>query len=110
MFFFFITETLFGDYGETHSLQLTEKIYKPIAYRTPFIVAGSVATLKHLRSLGYETFPEMFDETYDTVVNPRKRMTLILRELEKWRALTLDQKRERYQSVLPKLGKIIITS
>ena len=47
----------------------------------------------------------MFDETYDTVVNPRKRMTLILRELEKWRALTLDQKRERYQSVLPKLAR-----
>ena len=104
-FFAFITETLFGDYGETHSLQLTEKIYKPIAYRTPFIVAGSAGTLKHLRSLGYETFPEMFDETYDTVVNPRKRMTLILRELEKWRALTLDQKRERYQSVLPKLAR-----
>ena len=33
-------------------------------YRHPFMVLGSCGTL-HLKSIGYKTFPDMFDERYD---------------------------------------------
>ena len=41
-FFALVSETLFGDPGDTDCLQLTEKIYKAIAYKIPFMVVGSL--------------------------------------------------------------------
>lgn len=103
-YFALIPETLFGAYDSRH-LQLTEKIYKSIAYRTPFLVLGSPGTLSRLREIGYETFPEMFDESYDTVIDPKKRMTCIIRNLERWSSIDKNQKREIYESVRPKLQR-----
>lgn len=102
-FFALVSETLFGDPGDTDCLQLTEKIYKAIAYKIPFMVVGSAGTLQELRDQGYETFPEMFDESYDSMVNPRKRMQAIIDNLEKWRMQTEQEKRRVYQSVIPKI-------
>ena len=94
-FFFLITETLFGN-NETNSLQITEKVYKALAYRIPFIVVGNHGTLKYLRSLGYQTFPHMFNESYDEIEDPAERMSAIVYELEKWKVLSIDQKIEMY--------------
>jgi hypothetical protein len=44
---------------------ITEKTFKPIALRHPFMVYGHSGTLARLHELGFETFPEMFDESYD---------------------------------------------
>jgi hypothetical protein len=44
---------------------ITEKTFKPIALRHPFMVYGHSGTLSRLHELGFETFPEMFDESYD---------------------------------------------
>ena len=64
---------------------------------------GLCGTLQELRNQGYETFPEMFDESYDSMVNPRKRMQAIIDNLEKWRMQTQQEKRRVYQSVIPKI-------
>ena len=95
-FFFLITETLFGN-NDKDCLQITEKTYKAIAYRIPFIVVGSYGTLEHLRTLGYKSFPHMFDESYDEIPEPDKRMSAICDELKKWRMLPLEEKKERYR-------------
>jgi hypothetical protein len=60
--FSFITETRY----EPHLLFLTEKTYKVMLYGQPFMIYGNNGTLKYLRKNGYETFSEMFDESYDT--------------------------------------------
>jgi hypothetical protein len=60
--FSFITETRY----ESHLLFLTEKTYKVMLYGQPFMIYGNSGTLKYLRKNGYETFSEMFDESYDT--------------------------------------------
>ena len=31
------------------------------------IILGQPYTLKHLRKLGFKTFPDMFDESYDEI-------------------------------------------
>lgn len=101
-FFFLITETLFGN-NDKDCLQITEKTYKGIAYRIPFIVVGSYGTLEHLRTLGYKSFPHMFDESYDKIPEQDKRMSAICDELKRWRMLPLEEKRDRYLRTIPAL-------
>ncbi len=100
-FFSLVSETLFGE--DKDQLFITEKTFKPIAYRHPFMIVGSMGTLRHLRYLGYETFPEMFDESYDQEYDPKKRFSIILRNLENWYQLTRDEKIQKYNSVREKL-------
>lgn len=58
-----ISETYFYDNYET--LFLSEKTFKVIASSQPFIVFGNKGSLKQLRKLGYKTFSDFFDESYD---------------------------------------------
>ena len=94
-YFSLVSETLFGGSmvaDDAHCLQLTEKVYKPIAYCHPFMVLGSCGTLRHLKSIGYKTFPDMFDERYDDCENPVDRFNLIMRNLEIWRHSQTEKK------------------
>jgi len=44
---------------------LCEKSYKAIAAHHPFLLASTQGNLAYLRSQGFETFPELWDESYD---------------------------------------------
>lgn len=57
-----VNETHFELYGDAF---LTEKTFKPIAYGLPFVFNASQGHLKQVKKMGYESFPELFDETYD---------------------------------------------
>jgi hypothetical protein len=46
---------------------VTEKTFKPIQYQHPFMVYGQKNTLKFLHNLGFETFENLFDESYDII-------------------------------------------
>lgn len=50
----------------TDGLFITEKTFKPLAFKHPFMVLGCAHTLSHLRSWGFETYGNLFDESYDT--------------------------------------------
>jgi hypothetical protein len=64
---------------DTYShLFLTEKTFKPIALKAPFILAAQSGALAHLRSNGYKTFHECWDEDYDTIVDPQERLDSII--------------------------------
>jgi hypothetical protein len=43
----------------------TEKIFRPITGRRPFLVFGSTHFLNNLRGLGFQTYSECWDESYD---------------------------------------------
>lgn len=49
------------------SVMITEKSMKPMIAGHPFMVWGNRKTLRYLRELGFKTFPELWDESYDTV-------------------------------------------
>jgi len=46
---------------------VTEKTFKPIQYQHPFMIYGQSNTLEFLHNLGFETFENLFDESYDTI-------------------------------------------
>jgi len=57
---------------------LCEKAYKAIAAHHPFLFASTHTNLAYLRSMGFETFPELWDESYDNEPNFDRRMDLIV--------------------------------
>lgn len=61
----------------------TEKIFKPLMYGFPFLVYANQNFLKCLRLMGFQTFSNIIDETYDNEVDPINRIHKIEKSLEK---------------------------
>jgi hypothetical protein len=85
-----VLETLFDD----SRLHLTEKSLRPIACAQPFILAGTHGSLEYLRSYGFKTFGDIWDESYDLVEDPAERLIQIA-ELMKYISNWLPHQRER---------------
>jgi len=66
---------------QSHTVFVTEKTCKPLAYFHPFMALGAPGTLAFLKKLGYETFENIFDETYDTAPALDTRLKIISRNL-----------------------------
>ena len=56
-----VAETIFCQ----EKIHLTEKIFKPMVMMQPFILFGGAGSLKYLRKYGFQTFGEIWDESYD---------------------------------------------
>ena len=68
---------------------ITEKTYKPIACKKPFIAFSTPHWLEDLRKLGFKTFHPYINEDYDLVENNLDRLIMIADEIE--RISTLDE-------------------
>jgi hypothetical protein len=79
----------------------TEKIFKPISYRHPFIMVGPVRTLEYLKSLGYRTFNEFWDESYDFIEDPVSRMTAIVNLCAEINNMPVEKKKALFHNTIP---------
>lgn len=52
---------------------ITEKTTKLLLAKRVFIMFGPLHTLKFLKELGFQTFDNVIDESYDSIVDPVKR-------------------------------------
>ena len=83
---------------------ITEKSFHPMVNMHPFLMMGSCGTLAYLKKHGYETFPEFFDESYDSEPDQVKRIMMVLDELEKvCNHYSLNYLRKLYYRAWPKL-------
>ena len=57
---------------------ITEKTYKPIAFYHPFLILGPMGILKALKDQGFETFENLFDESYDIETSWVKRLDCLV--------------------------------
>ena len=64
--YWLVTETVAADDHHGHVF-LTEKTFKPILLKMGFVIAGRMGVLKKLRDLGFKTFSDYWDESYDTI-------------------------------------------
>jgi hypothetical protein len=78
-FCYLVTETCFWE-SKCH---LTEKIFKPIVAKRPFILVGAPGSLAYLKSYGFQTFDRWIDESYDSEPDPVQRMDMIVAEVKK---------------------------
>lgn len=81
--------------------EVSEKIFKPLAYFHPFVVAGSQHTLQYLHSQGFVTYDNWFDESYDSVRDDHIRLAMVGRQAEdairRWNQQDLPWDRETEQ-------------
>ena len=75
---YLVTETVAT--GRRH--HLTEKTFKPIAIGMPFVIVGTQGSLKYLRSYGFQTFGDLWDESYDDEPDDHKRIEKIAQVLK----------------------------
>lgn len=79
-----ITETLIGNESKHNWWQevfITEKIWRSIFYKRPFMVIGNKNTLQQLKILGFKTFNDiLFDESYDKVEDDQLRTYRVLEQ------------------------------
>ena len=66
----FVSETFFdytsGD-NNPYELDMTAKSTKPIVTMQPFILHAQIGALSYIKSLGFETFDNWWDESYDNI-------------------------------------------
>ncbi len=94
-YFSVVTETLYyphyaapnqvytGHVPALIGLFLTEKTYKPIAMKHPFILLAPAHSLRMLRERGYKTFSPFIDESYDEIENDDLRLKAVVEEVKR---------------------------
>jgi hypothetical protein len=68
-----VAETIFCQ----EKIHLTEKIFKPMVMMQPFILFGGARSLEYLRKYGFQTFGEIWDESYDLEPDHKHRYQMI---------------------------------
>lgn len=97
-YFSLVSETFFF---ENDAVFFTEKIFKPIVYKHPFILISSPMQLDSLRELGYRTFHPYINEDYDKETDDVKRLKLIVQEVYRLSNLGQDELFEFIDNVKP---------
>ena len=77
-FVYIVTETCFWETKK----HLTEKIFKPIVAKQPFILLGCANNLEYLKSYGFKTFDAWWDESYDGIQDPIARLQAVVDQIE----------------------------
>jgi hypothetical protein len=95
---YLVTETVAT--GRRH--HLTEKSFKPIAMGMPFVIVGPQGSLRYLRSYGFRTFGDLWDESYDDEPDDAKRIEKIAQVLK-----LLDGLEEHRQDIFESAQEII---
>ena len=97
-YFSLVTETFFfktieknSKVVDENSVFFSEKIFKPIICKHPFIMMNRPYSLEYLRKIGYKTFAPFIDETYDTIEDDEDRLLAVVNEVERLSKMTDDE-------------------
>lgn len=71
------------DVDQSGGVFLTEKTFKPIKHGQLFFIAGAAGSLQALRNLGYKTFDNVLDNSYDLEHNHTMRWLRLLESIRK---------------------------
>jgi len=99
-YFNLVTESHYTTENNTRMF-FTEKTFKPISCRQPFIMAGAYQQLKVLRDLGYKTFGDFIDESYDDIQDDKERLNKVVDVVEYICSLSNEALSEMLLQMLP---------
>lgn len=91
-YFSVVTETFFfrKERPDEYGRFLSEKTFKPVAMRHPFIIVSTPNFLKKFKELGYKSFSPWINEDYDEENDDATRMMMITKEIERLSTLSPD--------------------
>lgn len=80
---------------------LSEKVFNAMAHGQMFVMLSPAGTLRYLKSLGYQTFGEYIDESYDDITDHYQRLLAMTNSLIKFISLPIDEIHEIYTKCFP---------
>jgi hypothetical protein len=96
-FWHIVTETVFY-YPKLH---LTEKIFKPIVSKQPFMLLAAPGNLAYLKSYGFKTFDSVIDESYDAIEDNDLRTEAVVKQLQWYCNLSDSEKTDVMRRIEP---------
>lgn len=94
-----VTESRFGVLcGE-----VSEKVLRPMVFMRPFVIFGAPYLLKYLKSLGFRTFSDFWDESYDEIEDHKLRTEALFRVLDS----VLNQDLHSMEKLLVQMKEIL---
>lgn len=82
---------------------ISEKTLRPIGFLKPFILVAPPRSLEYLRTLGYKTFSDYWDESYDLEDDHNLRLIKIFKLIDELNNKSIDELRILYNDMLPVL-------
>ena len=92
-----VTESRYGQPTGNFS----EKVLQTIQYQKPFILVAPPYTLEYLKSYGFKTFNDFWDESYDTELDHGERLAKIFYIINDILDKPIEELRKMYKEMLP---------
>jgi hypothetical protein len=92
-----INETRFAQPTSNFS----EKVFQAVQYKKPFVLVAPPKTLEYVKSLGFKTFSDFWDESYDNEYDPGERLAKLFDVIDYILSLSIDELREMYDKMIP---------
>lgn len=93
-----VTESL-----ASFSTHFSEKTYKPLFYKKPFITIAGPYYYETLKQYGFELYDEIFNYDFDTCEDEADRTRKILIQIEELNKLPLKELKELCRNITPKI-------
>lgn len=91
-----VNETRFGQ----PTANFSEKVFQSIQYMRPFIVVGPPKTLEYIRSLGFKTFSDFWDESYDNETDHGERLAKLFALMDTIFEMSNEEQRNLYDNMV----------
>lgn len=92
-----VTETYYNQLAGTDSMFVTEKTVKPLWHGKLFLVLGMPGIHHWLESKGFILYRNLFDYSFDTIVDPVIRYRLYMKNVHRIAKLTTEELQRAYQ-------------
>lgn len=92
-YFSVITETIFYEHGH----YISEKSFKAIQHLHPFVIVGKPGILKYLKKIGFKTFSDFWDESYDDIEDYKERLKCVINLIHELNKKSITELNELYQ-------------
>ena len=90
-----VTESRFAQ----PTANFSEKTLQPIFYKKPFILAAPPRTLEYMKGLGFKTFSEFWDESYDDCHDHETRLLMIFKLIDEINDKSIDELKIMYDKM-----------
>jgi len=80
----------------------TEKIYKSLLTGMPFVVLGSYKFLSNIRSLGFTTYNELWDESYDNIYHFENRINKVCDTIKNLESFDWENNKSKLEIIAAK--------
>jgi hypothetical protein len=92
-----VTETSY--FGQ--KLHLTEKTFKPVCLQMPFVLVSNAGSLEYFKSYGFQTFSNIWDESYDNETDDFLRLEKIADLLKQFDSMSDRERQDLHQACWP---------